>query len=166
MPWGPLLGPRAETPGCLSAAADLHCQGAVFHLLPLGRLRALQHPLQDRRHPAGILQPAHRHGNLRPAPAAASSPCGASLPFGSVLPWPTFLSRLKTGRDGGTGISRPGLGLGLLGGHPAFSQDLGSASPTSPCRKEEKRKGASPANPSTLTLSRECVWGGRRLVLH
>ena len=85
-------------PACLSPAPDLHHQGAIHHLLHLGHLGALQHTLQDHCHPAGVLQPAHRHGR----PQCLPSPPPA---FPSPIP-PCIPVHVQPGKDVGARIFR------------------------------------------------------------
>lgn len=97
-------------PACLSPAPDLHHQGAIHHLLHLGHLGALQHTLQDHCHPAGVLQPAHRHGSPQaPVPSLShpqrspppSHPASRSM-FNQAKMWVQELSgsRLRLGPPG------------------------------------------------------------------
>lgn len=82
--WSPLLEPSDDvtkrTAGPSPPAPRSHHQGAVYHLLHLGHLGALQHALQGHRHPAGVLQPRHRDGSPPPRPLAAFPlPCWGPL---------------------------------------------------------------------------------------
>lgn len=74
------MGRLRHTRVHLSPAPNLHRQGAGHHLLHLGHLRALQHTLQDHRHPAGVLQPDHGDGDFHDPPVWVLWP----LPLRSV----------------------------------------------------------------------------------
>lgn len=150
MPWGPLLGPWAEAPGCLSTAAGLHCQGAVLHLLRLGLLRALQRPLQDRRHPAGVLQPAHRHGNLHPARGRSLlPPFGSSRPFRSVLPPAHVPSPLKNQQRCWHWDFQAWAGVGSSWWPPSILPGPGQCQPNLPMSEGgEKEGGFAPQIPA------------------
>lgn len=157
--WGALLELRGgesrdaaakRPPGPSLPAPDLHRQSAGHRLLHLGHLRALQHTLQGHCHPAGVLQPAHRDGSPTgprpPSPSRCSGPLFPSAP-------PAAQTQAKMLTRGFAGFRRR---LGPLGGHPAFSQDLGSASLTCPVLQGGRKEGGAtpPPCPSTPRRSR------------